>query len=95
MRPVINVNVAKAVSIYYTRISLGGQEIRDIFGIKSGATVTRLKKEVIKYFADKDINPVHSLTNRLDTARAYEAWGLDIEELEKRFKKIQKYNLVS
>lgn len=91
----MQVNIPVAVRYYYEKYSLGNKEIKEIFGVTSDCTAIKKKKEVIAYFAKQDINPVHSLTNRLDTWRAYEAWGLDISDLEKRFKKLKQFGYIS
>lgn len=85
------VNIPVAVKMYYEKISLSNKDIKEIFSIKADSTAVEIKKEVIKYWAEKDdgINPVNH-NNRLDTERAFEAWGLDIANLEYRFKKLQK-----
>lgn len=88
------VNIEEAIRIYYERLSLSGQDIKDIFGVKSSATVHRKKQEVLDYFADKDINPIHSINNKLDTCRAFEAWGLDIDDLVRRYRRLQKLGFV-
>lgn len=82
-------DIAVAVRMYYEKISLGNAEIKELFGITSSSTVSRYKREVVEYFAKKDMSP-YCRSSRLDTYRAYEAWGLDINDLEKRLKKLQK-----
>ena len=82
-------DVELAVKIYYEKISLKNADIKNLFGVTSNKTVARYKNEVIEYFAQGEINPVHR-DNTLDTWRAFEAWGIDINELEKRLKKLQK-----
>lgn len=82
-------NVELAVKIYYEKISLKNSDIKSLFEVTSNKTVKRYKDEVIEYFADSDIIPIHR-DNTLDTWRAFEAWGIDINELEKRLKKLQK-----
>ena len=91
----MQVNIQAAVRIYYEKLSLGGKEIREIFGFKSDSAATKKKKEVIAYFAKQDINPIHTVNNRLDTWRAFEAWGLDISDLEKRLKKLKQFGYIS
>lgn len=94
MKTNICVNIPIAVRYYYEKISLENKDIMAIFNVTSSATATKKKREVVEYFAGTDENPIHSLTNRLDTWRAFEAWGLDINELEKRLKKLRQYGFV-
>ena len=90
VRPPIDIEVA--VRMYYERISLGCADIQKLFNVKSSSTVAKYRREVIKYFADKDISPIHR-NDKLDTYCAFEAWGLDINDLEKRLKKLRKLNM--
>ncbi len=90
MKVKMDVNIPIAVRYYYEKISLSNSDIKKIFNVTADCTATKKKREVIAYFAEQGINPVHSLTNRLDTWRAYEAWGLKIEDLEQRYKKLKK-----
>lgn len=91
----MDVNIPIAVRYYYEKISLSNSDIKEIFCVTSDCSAIKKKREVIEYFAGTDENPIHSLTNRLDTWRAYEAWGLDINDLEKRFKKLKQYGFHS
>ena len=94
MRANACVNIPIAVRYYYEKISLENKDIKAIFGVTADTTAIRKKREVIAYFAPQGINPIHSFTNRLNTWRAFEAWGLDINELEKRLKKLRQYGFV-
>lgn len=82
-------DVELAVKIYYEKISLTNADIKKLFEVSSNKTVKKYKDEVVAYFAESDIIPIHR-DSTLDTWRAFEAWGIDINELEKRLKKIQK-----
>lgn len=86
-------NVQLAVQMYYEKISLKNSDIKLLFGVASNKTVARYKNEVVQHFANSDINPVHR-DNTLDTWRAYEAWGIDISELEKRLLKIKRFEKI-
>ncbi len=87
------VNIPLAVRIYYEKLSLSNQDIKAIFSVKADSTAVEIKKEVVKHFVGTDINPINH-NNRLDTERAFEAWGLDINNLERRLKKIRKLDLM-
>ena len=86
------IDVRFAVRLYYERIWLTNDDIKKLFNINSSSTLARYRRQVLDYFADRNTNPLHR-NNKLDTWKAYEAWGLDIEELEKRLRKLQKLNL--
>ena len=84
-----NVDIEKAVLLYYERLTLSCEDIRQIFGVTSKSTVSRLKKQVINYWAERGKNPVFRPA-RIITTDAYEAWGLDIANLEHRLNKLRK-----
>lgn len=83
------IDIETAVTMYYERISLSNSDIKKLFNVTSGKTVLRYKNEVISFFAGTDIIPTHR-NHMIDTVRAYEAWGLDIADLEKRLVKLRK-----
>lgn len=82
------VNIKKAVELYYSRLALSNKDIKDIFSVKSDSTVAQIKKEVMTFFADGDVNPVFG--SRLKTHETYIAMGLDIKDLENRYRKLKK-----
>ena len=75
-----------AVRMYYERIELSSADIMKLFGVKSSQTVAKLKKtarELMLERGRKSWNPYN-----VNTVIAYEAWGLDISDLEKRRTKL-------
>ena len=86
------VDIEVAVKMYYERISLSGADIQKLFNVKSSSTVAKYRREVIEYFSDKEVSPMHR-NDKLDTYCAFEAWGLDINDLEKRLQKLRKLNM--
>ncbi len=84
-----NVDIEKAVLLYYERLTLSCEDIRQIFGVTGKATVSKLKQQVIDYWAERGKNPVFR-SARIITEDAYEAWGLDIDDLEHRLNKLRK-----
>lgn len=89
------VNIPIAVRMFYSKISLTNKDIKAIFSVSADSTAVEIKKEVINYWAKKEngVNPVNH-NNRLDTERAFEAWGLDIDKLEYRLKRLRRLNLL-
>lgn len=83
------INIEVAVRMYYEKISLTNADIKTLFGVTSNRTIAKYKNEVVNYFAKTDVDPVH-YNRTLDTWRAFEAWGIDIAELEKRLSKIRR-----
>ena len=64
---------ATALRIYLEHTEIDTCDIRELFDCASN-TATRLKKVAMELM--------------VDTAIAYEAWGIDIDEVEKRLKKL-------
>lgn len=85
-------DIGTAVRLYYANVELTNSDIRKLFGKLSNSTVTSMKKKVLEVMAERDTpryNP-----HAVNTDIAYEVWGLDIVDLEKRYKKLQKLGFV-
>ena len=78
--------------IYYTYPEIGNLEIMELFGI-SRATATLLKKPVRKVQIENGIM-VLSKTN-IHTETAFKVWGIDVNDIEHRLKKLEKLGLCS
>lgn len=86
-----NINLEAALRLYYERLELSCDDIRDIFGDMCPSTVTRLKNKARKQMVE-DNSQVWNARN-VNTASAFKAWGLDPAELEKRLTKLRKLGL--
>ncbi len=84
-------SVDTAVRIYYENIVLGNKEIRELLDVTGSATVTRLKNQAVKVMDKKG---VMRWGTTVETKCAYEAWGLDINELERRRNKLLKLGML-
>lgn len=62
-----------------------------MFGRRSSATVARLKRMVKDEMNTREI-PSYCM-KKVNTAVAFDLWGIDIADLEKRREKIQELNL--
>lgn len=82
------INIMSAVRIYYEKIEIGNQDIMKIFGVSS-TTATNMKRSVRKSMAEQ--NKKCMFRGNVNTKIAFETWGLDIADLEKRAKKIKEY----
>lgn len=75
-----------ALRIYYDHpLEIGSEEIRELFGVKAGSTIARIKKEVRNAQAEEKTltwNPAN-----VDTDTAYRIWGLNVEKLERSLKR--------
>lgn len=70
---------------------IGSAQIKELFGIKSSSTVTRIKKEV--WAAQREHKVKTWSKSAINTKLAYRIWGLDVKELEQILKKKQRLGL--
>ena len=82
-------DIGVAVRLFYERFELSNKDIKELFGVTGSNTVTRLKNQALQLMAEKGRQPWSK--ECVNTECAYEAWGLDITELEKRYAKLKKY----
>ena len=81
------IDLGNAIKLYYMRIELSNADIETLFGKHSRNTVAKLKKMAQNKMVEKNIMSLNAL--HVNTAAAYEAWGLDINDLEHRFQKLK------
>ena len=84
-------SIEAALSVYYNYSELGNKELIALFGRRSANTVARLKRLVKDEMSTRDI--ISYGANKVNTKVAFEIWGIDIRELEKRMKKIRELDL--
>lgn len=84
-------DIENAIRIYYSRIELFNPDIKELFGC-SDSKACSLKKAAKEYAAQIGAPSINA--SGVYTKTAYEAWGLDIDDLETRYKKLQKLNLL-
>jgi len=84
-------SIEGALKIYYGNSELGNKEITALFGRRSSATVSRLKRVVKAEMNRKDILSYGA--NKVNTAVAFDVWGIDVKDLEKRMKKMKELAL--
>lgn len=76
-----------AIELYYSRMELGNGDIKRLFGNHSSATISRLKRKAKQKMIEQG-TPVWN-AQRVNTKVAFETWGLNIADLEHRYKKLQ------
>lgn len=85
-------SVAVAVELYYSTYALYTRDIQRLFPTASRTTVSRLKA------AARDYTRAHGLllidNKSAPTDDAYKAWGLDIDALEAKYKKLKRLGLI-
>ena len=84
-------DIDTAISIYYRYPEISTKEIAQLFRKRSKSTIIRLKKLAQKQMVE-DYVYTHGMY-KVNTESAYRAWGLDVEDLEKRRNKLQKLGL--
>lgn len=84
-------NIKTAIYKYYNNIELTNTDIKELFGVTAWASINRLKSPVQDHMVKHDI-PVCN-ASAVNTYAAYEVWGLDIADLEKRYAKLEKYGM--
>ncbi len=78
-------DVGTAVEMYYSCAYLENSDIRELFGC-SASSVTKLKRQARQLMVQRGVMPYSA--SSVDTVCAYEAWGLDIADLEMRLDKL-------
>jgi DNA-binding Lrp family transcriptional regulator len=84
-------SIETALTIYYEHAEIGNKEIKDLFGCRSSATISRLKRLAKTEMIKKDVPTFNAY--KVNTAVAYDAWGIDVEDLEERSRKIKELSL--
>jgi len=84
-------DIDTAISIYYRYPEISTKEIVQIFRKHSKATISRLKKLAQKQMTEDNIYTYGMY--KVNTECAYRAWGINVEDLEKRRNKLQKLGL--
>ena len=85
------VNIDTALRIYYTYPEIGNAEIKELFGPIGSRTVVRYKEIVREEQAKRGVKTAQQFT--INTEVAYELWGIDIKDLERRRNKLKQLGL--
>lgn len=79
------------LKIYYENPEIGNAEIGELWQTRSSSTIKNLKKKAQDLMNEKGVKAFG--VYKVNTAIAFEAWGLDISDLEKRRNKLRKLGL--
>ena len=85
------ISIKGALKVYYENGEIGNKEIKCLFGNRSTATISRLKRLVRAEMIKRAVPTFNA--NKVNTAVAYEVWGIDVIDLESRMKKIKELSL--
>ncbi len=80
-------NIERAIHIYYTCTEIGSPEIKEIFGC-SDSSVRKLKAQARELMVKKNASVWFG--KNVNTKCAFEAWNLEISDLERRYTKLTK-----
>ena len=84
-------DIDTALYIYYRYHEIGNEEIKELFGGLGSATLTKYKKAVQEEQIKQNVKTSQLYT--INPEVAYEVWGIDVAELEKRRDKLKKLGL--
>ena len=85
-------DIDTALRLYYEKDELDNKDITTLFNGIAPSTVCSMKKEVLAKMDEKKIPRFRYHT--VNTEVAYEVWGIDVENLEKRRAKLIKLGLL-
>lgn len=80
-------DIELAIEMYYNKLEIGTVDICALFSC-SRSTGLKLKNTARAEMAIQGKRPF--ISHHVSTKIAYQAWGLDIADLEERYKKLQK-----
>ena len=80
-----------AIRLYWEKIELSNSDIKALFPTISSKTIVKLKNQAKEKMNESETLSWNVL--RVNTKMAYAAWGLNIDDLEQRYKKLQKLGL--
>ena len=85
------ISIDNALKIYYSHSELGNKEIVSLFGRLSSATTAKLKRLVKEEMTKRE--KLSYGMYKVNTAVAYDVWGIDVDDLERRRKKLKSLEL--
>ena len=88
-RPAIT-DLRNCLRIYYTFPEIGSAQIKELFGIGENKAC-ELKNIARKAQIENEIMVLDKCN--VNTETAFKAWGIDIDDVEKRLRKLEKLGL--
>lgn len=85
------VNISEAIRIYYTKRELRNADIKMLFGNVGTARIVKLKDLARDAMREQDVPTLDNMA--VNTNCAFDAWGIDINELEKNYSKLKRLGL--
>lgn len=81
-------SIETALRLYYSRIELSSTDMKELFGEISDTEIWKLKKKARELMTERS-TPMWN-ARYVNTEVAYEAWGIDVLDLERRHEKLKK-----
>ena len=86
-------DIKQAILLYYTKHELLNKDISELFGVSfSYSKLARMRAEVRQKMREE--NAPFFDAKAVNTDVAYRVWGIPIEDLEKRYNKLKKLQLI-
>lgn len=82
-------NIEVAIQLYYERLELSNADIEKLFGKHSSTTIAGLKAMAREKMCEDNVPCWNA--QRVNTEAAYSAWGLSIDDLERRYHKLTQF----
>ncbi len=86
-------NLKNAIRLYYNNIELSNKDIKEMFAETLGTYRIQALKRVAREKSIENSTLIWD-ARKVNTKDAFKAWGLDIEDLERRLTKLTKHNLI-
>ena len=93
MTNIPSVDIETAIRMYYENVEIGNKDIKQLFFGKVGSTLMQSLKRMAKAKMLEKGTLIWN-ANKVNTGAAFEAWGLDIHDLEHRYQKLKKLGLI-
>ncbi len=83
-------NKILAFEFLINKCALTNEDLKELFGVSGNGSIAKIKRPALALMAEKGISTTQGC---LHLQSAYEAWGLDVDELEQNYAKAKKYGL--
>ena len=84
-------DIRDCLRIYYSCTEIGNPEIKRLFGV-SDSKAWELKRPVKRAQVEKGILVIDK--SCVNTQLAFDVWGIDVNDIERRIKKLEKLGLL-
>lgn len=86
-------DIPTALRVFYTYPELNNAEIKELFPSACSTTIAKLKKKAFERMREKGV--LAWGTYSVNTKAAFEAWGLDAEDLKERYEMLKSFDFTA